>query len=210
MLDPILQGFSFGFLLSFLLGPSFFILLDTSLKRGVKPALILDLGVLWSDIIFIMVAYSFTQQLVSLQKHQDTLLIVCGAIFLVFGLIQMLKIKKKALITGNEIQVGKKDYLKYFIKGFVLNIINPGVLFYWFGLVLLGNKSGYSHSQMLAFFATILISFFAIDVLKILGAGRLKKVMNDDRLHLANRITGLILASIGLGMMVKGSWVFIF
>ena len=50
----VLNGIIFGFLLSFLLGPAFFVLIETSIKKGFKSAVFLDLGILLSDAIYLL------------------------------------------------------------------------------------------------------------------------------------------------------------
>ena len=47
----------FGFILSFSFGPIFFILLETSITRGIKQAVFLDFGVVVSDLLFFSLAY---------------------------------------------------------------------------------------------------------------------------------------------------------
>lgn len=207
MLDPIISGISFGFILSFLVGPIFFILIETSLKRGIKPALALDLGVLWSDIIYIILAAFFAHQIVDMRKHENTLMILGGVTFLAIGLVHMLRIKKEGPLRDEEIVVARKDYLKYFIKGFVLNMINPAVFFYWCGLLIIANERGYEQLDMLLFFASIVVSFFTIDFLKIVGAGKLKSFMTFKRLTIINRVTGFILILSGIVMILKGAGV---
>lgn len=207
MFDPILSGISFGFVLSFLVGPIFFILIETSLKKGIKPAIALDLGVLWSDIIYIVLAFFFANQILNMKKHEDTLLMMGGGTFVIIGLVHMLRVKKESAIREEEIIVARKDYVKYFIKGFVLNMINPSVFFYWCALLIVANNRGYSGLEMLLFFASIVVSFFTIDFLKILGAARLKNFMTYKRLKSINRVTGFILILSGLGMILKGSGV---
>jgi len=49
----IQKGVLFGIVISFMLGPAFFILIETSIKKGFKSALFLDLGILLSEDIFI-------------------------------------------------------------------------------------------------------------------------------------------------------------
>ena len=49
----ILNGIIFGFILSFLLGPAFFILIETSIKKGFKAAIFLNLGIILSDAIYL-------------------------------------------------------------------------------------------------------------------------------------------------------------
>ena len=46
MFEDILRGIPFGLLLAFTIGPVFFVLLETSVTKGFKSALIFDLGVM--------------------------------------------------------------------------------------------------------------------------------------------------------------------
>jgi len=43
MIDDILAAIPFGILLSFTIGPVFFVLLETSATKGIRSALIFDL-----------------------------------------------------------------------------------------------------------------------------------------------------------------------
>lgn len=204
MADAILRGFSFGLLLSFLVGPIFFVLIETSLKKGVKPALALDLGVLISDILYIILAYNFSTFLVGLKEHEDILTGCGGLIFIGFGLVSMLKVKKGDPLNEEANKYGGKDYVKFFMKGFLLNMFNPSVIFYWLGLFLFGDQFGFSSNEMVVFFTSILVSFFTVDVVKIIGAGQLKSFMTEKRLLRINRVIGFILILFGLVMILKG------
>jgi small neutral amino acid transporter SnatA (MarC family) len=57
---------------------------------------------------------------------------------------------------------------------------------------------------MIVFLCAIMFAFFTIDVLKIIGARQLKRVVTDDFMHLLNRIIGVILLLFGLVMLGKG------
>lgn len=204
MVDAVIKGFSFGLLLSFLVGPIFFVLIETSLKRGVKPALALDAGVLVSDILYIILAYNFSSFLLGLKKHEHLLSGCGGLIFVGFGLVSMFKVTKKQDVGDEEVRYGKKDYLRFFIKGFLLNMFNPSVIFYWLGLFLSADQFGFTGTEVLVFFVSILISFFTIDLLKIFGAGQLKSFMTDERLLKVNRVVGVILICFGAVMILRG------
>lgn len=204
MSDAIIKGFSFGLLLSFLVGPIFFVLIETSLKRGIKPALALDLGVLLSDVLYIILAYNFSSFLLSLKKHENILSGCGGLIFIGFGLFSMLKIQKGDPLHEEANKYGAKDYFRFFMKGFLLNMFNPSVIFYWLGLFLFGGQFGFTENEMLVFFISILVSFFSIDLLKIVGAGQLKNFMTDARLVKVNRVIGMILIIFGAVMILKG------
>lgn len=52
MINDILSGIPWGIFLSFMIGPVFFILLETSIIKGFRAALVFDLGVVLGDIVF--------------------------------------------------------------------------------------------------------------------------------------------------------------
>lgn len=52
MLEDIQAAIPLGFLLSFMIGPVFFVLLETSAVRGFRAALVFDLGVIFADVVF--------------------------------------------------------------------------------------------------------------------------------------------------------------
>ena len=64
MLEAVLSGIPLGIFLSFLIGPVFFVLLETSAVKGFRAAFVLDLGVVSADIIFIFIAYFSSYRLI--------------------------------------------------------------------------------------------------------------------------------------------------
>jgi len=50
MINDILTGLPWGLFLSFMVGPVFFILLETSITKGFRAAMAFDLGVVLGDI----------------------------------------------------------------------------------------------------------------------------------------------------------------
>ena len=57
MMDLILNGILFGIFLSLLFGPAFFILIETSIKKGFKAAVFLDIGILLSELYILLLLY---------------------------------------------------------------------------------------------------------------------------------------------------------
>ena len=47
----------FGFFLSFMIGPVFFMLIQTSILKGARAAIAFNLGVILGDVAFIVIAY---------------------------------------------------------------------------------------------------------------------------------------------------------
>lgn len=123
MLNDILSAIPWGILLAFTIGPVFFVLLETSISKGFRAAMTLDAGVVFADVIFILIAYFSTNQILEKLKDDPGLFIFGGAIMLSFGLIAYIKEKKdfrkklqEEIEDDDNIQ--KNNYLGLFLKVF--------------------------------------------------------------------------------------------
>ena len=63
MIEDIQAAIPLGFFLAFMIGPVFFVLIETSITKGIRAAIAFDAGVIIADIIFISVAYFSSFQL---------------------------------------------------------------------------------------------------------------------------------------------------
>ena len=208
MVELILKAVVTGFILSLMIGPAFFLLLETSIKKGVRAALSFDLGVLISDLIYISIAYIFYAEVSKLMvgKHNEVLKIIGGILFLIYGIVSILKKPKHQ--TQEDIDNASnssKDYLLQFFKGMMLNLANPMVIFYWFSVMALGTKHGAnSVFDNILFIGVLLSVFFSIDILKIIGAKKLRPFITDPVLRSLNLITGSILCLFGVVLLLQG------
>ena len=210
-MDLILKGIVTGFILSIMVGPVFFVLLETSIRKGIKAAIAFDIGVIINDIVYIIIAFLFYNQVKQLQSGDDNSVIrlVGGALFLAYGVFNLMKKVKGIQVTKIDDLVGHslKDYLLLALKGFVLNLANPMVIFYWFSVMTLGakdtNEEGLD-SSMFLFLASILITFFSIDVLKIIGAKSLRPLVTTRVLNGLNRLIGIVFVAFGAVLIAQG------
>ena len=209
-MDLILKGIVTGFILSIMIGPVFFVLLETSIRKGAKAAIAFDLGVLLNDLVYIAIAFLFYNQVDKLSSGDDNSVvrIIGGSLFLVYGLYSLLKKLKSFEMTplGEEAQ-NLKGYLLLGLKGFLLNLANPMVIFYWFSVMTLGAKDaaeGGSSYTMIIFISSILITFFSIDLLKIIGAKSLRPLVTDKLLKGLNRLIGIVFISFGVVLLFQG------
>ena len=95
MLDDIQAAIPLGFLLSFMIGPVFFVLLETGAVRGFRAAVIFDLGVILADILFLTVAYFSSFQLLENLSNEPGLYVFGGVILLVYGITTYFKTEIK-------------------------------------------------------------------------------------------------------------------
>ena len=109
LFDLVIKGILTGFILSIMIGPVFFLLLETSIRKGVRSALAFDCGVFISDIIYISLAYIFYAEVEDLTtgKNSDLIKLFGGIIFIVFGSVTLLK--KPSSSTGEDPEIGSQN-----------------------------------------------------------------------------------------------------
>ena len=78
MIEDIITAIPLGIFLSFLIGPVFFVLLETSAVKGFRAALLFDLGVVLADIFFIAIAYFSSYRLIQTIKNDPAIFIFGG------------------------------------------------------------------------------------------------------------------------------------
>ena len=209
MIETILvKGIVTGVILSFMLGPTFFLLLETSIRKGTKSALVFDAGVLVSDVFYIVLAFLFYHEIQKLTvgTNQEILKLIGGIVFVIFGVVTIIKKpQQKDVLEIIETEISPKDYVMLLVKGLMLNMLNPMVICYWFGVLTLGaNKLDVEGSNLFTYIATILITFFSIDVLKILGAKKVRPFITPFVLKQLNLFIGGILAVFGIVLIIQG------
>lgn len=211
----IIKGLLTGFFLSIMLGPSFFLLIETSIQKGIRAALSFDAGVLTSDVLYILIAYLFYQEVSTLLSgnHIFILKIIGGFIFILFGYLTLKKKKSLALEAdtnelGEEINtVQKAGYFKLFLKGFVWNFANPTIIIYWLTVISVGvqeTKKVVFVDPIAIYLIIILITFFSIDVFKIFAAKKLRPFITPALLSNLSRFISFILIGFGSIFFIQG------
>ncbi|KGL59299.1 MULTISPECIES: LysE family translocator [unclassified Polaribacter] len=197
-----------GFFMAFMIGPVFFMLIQTSILKGARAAIVFDLGVIIGDLTFILIAYYGSRPLLEKIKDDPRLFFIGGLVLVIYGLITYFnkENKKEALESAKIIEVPiKNNYLKLFLKGYFLNFINIGVLAFWLGTVLvIGPALKMDQTAIFWYFGTILISYFVTDLGKIVLAKKLKNKMTPRVIYRVKKIMGIILIICGVFLMLKG------
>ncbi|MEN9699564.1 MAG: hypothetical protein RLZZ301_762 [Bacteroidota bacterium] len=211
-MDFFFQAFSIGLVLSVMPGPVFFVLLETSITKGIKAAVSFDFGVLISDVVYILLAVLFVEQINSLlsgqNKHYFDL--IGGLIFVIYGFVNWFK-KSKLSKGDKELEevsekfhlsrspMSKSNHVLLSAKGFLLNFANPLVVFYWLMVASVARRSSEDDSIWMSFFflGIVLFTFFAIDFLKIVLAKRLRNWVNERMLDILNKVIGVLFTGFG-------------
>lgn len=199
------DAFFVGVFMAFMIGPVFFMLLKTSVLKGVRAALAFDVGVVLGDIVFISIAYFGSRNLLEKIKDDPRLFLIGGLILIVYGLITYLDKNNKKELDETAIKVAKgNNYIKLFLNGFFLNFINIGVLAGWLGImVVVGPTLGMNPTSILGYFTVVIIGYVTTDIGKILLAKQLRNKLTPLVIYRIKRGMGVLLIVFGAILMLK-------
>ncbi|MCX6350716.1 MAG: LysE family translocator [Bacteroidetes bacterium] len=194
-LNPIIGGSLAGLLIAVMLGPVFFVLLQTSLKRGFKSAVFFALGIVTSDTMFTGIAYIGVSSFLNPVKAKPWMTLIGGGFMVFYGIFMFFKKKQ---IEGAVPKESSTEPLKNFFAGWFFNSINPTAFFYWVVVVtaVTGKYEG-NPNQIFIFFVACMGMVFGTDILKAYLADRLKTIVTPTVLHRINQISGLVLFCAG-------------
>ena len=207
----VLNGILFGMLLSILIGPVFFVLLETSIKKGARHAIFIDIGVLLSDVLYLVAAFFFSEKINQSINEFTYFKYVGAALFILMGIFSI--VNKKSPQKGKQIDVDGlekmgnnpvsimrvRTYFALIGKGVGLNAINPAVLVYWIGASTYATEQlEIEGANLIYYFSATLATMFSLDLLKIYFASKLKNKLTPRTLEMVSVVVGCCLIFFGL------------
>lgn len=213
-IEGIIVGLSLALIMGF--GPSFFTLIQTSINKGFKAAMFLDIGIILNDIMVVALMMMTNIQFNISGENNNIIYagVAAGLILIIFGIYTYTLSPKKIIhISENNNQKIEKmterfhDEIKWYVyisKGFIINIFNPFVWIFWITCVATSssNFDGDKYS-LIVFFAGVFTTALFFDTLKALGAYSLKRFFTEKMLKRLNQITGLALVISGIVIMAR-------
>jgi len=203
-MDIVLNGLKYGLLLCVLIGPVFFALIQNSIEKGFYSGLFMAIGIALSDAFYITITYLGISQLTQNEKFNMWLGGIGGVILVGFGIFYLFK---PVPTTG--LKQRHQEETKWFqqiMKGFLLNGVNPFVLFFWIGIVS-SVSLDYTSNEAVSFFVVLVATVFIVDILKSYFAVKLAQIVTPRFMKIMNRVVGvaLILFSLRLfNFVVEG------
>ncbi|OQX75928.1 MAG: hypothetical protein B6D61_09575 [Bacteroidetes bacterium 4484_249] len=138
-MSPFLQGILLGLTFAVLLGPAFFALIQTSIQRGFRKGALLATGIFFSDLFALVLCYFGAMQILGSDPRENIYFSIIGGIILIifgtFTFSRKIADNPEDGKNNNLEEKFSKPYL-YVIKGFLLNIFNPGMWFIWITIVV--------------------------------------------------------------------------
>lgn len=207
MFQDILAAIPLGIVVAFLFGPVFFVLLETAAIKGARAAIVFNVGVVVADVVFILVAYFSTSKLLERIKDDPALFIFGGFLLMFYGMLTFLKAKKNSAhcIEKTIKKSDTKSWLGLFVKGFLLNFVNIGVLGFWLGLIVaFGPALDMQPERLSVFFIAIIVTYFAVDMAKILLAKSMRHKLTPLRIFKFKRVISVLILLCGFVLFAKG------
>lgn len=213
ILEGIIIGLSLALIMGF--GPSFFTLIQTSINRGFKSAMLLDLGIILNDVMIVCLMMMTNLQFnITDEKNLIFAGISASIILIIFG-IYTFKLSPQKIINISEHNNHNIDMMNvkfddepswyvYISKGFVINIFNPFVWIFWITCVATASSNyGGNKYSLILFFIGVFATVLFFDIIKAAGAYSLKKFFTENMLKRLNQITGITLIVFGLYLIVR-------
>lgn len=220
----LFQGVLLGFSLSFMVGPLLFAIMQASLERGFRAGLALASGIWTSDALYILLVYRGVDALTALTalpNFRTWAGLAGGLVLMAFGLGTLLSRKVPApdapttadrvldVLDGVEPPGVEHNWMRwglpgYWLRGFLLNTINPFTVFFWIGIasaVIVPNQ--WVPVETLTFFSGMLLTLVITDILKAYAAKRLRHFLTTVHTRWVQRSIGLVLLVFGIVLILR-------
>jgi threonine/homoserine/homoserine lactone efflux protein len=226
--DLLIKGIFLGLTLSILVGPIIFALLQTAIERGFRAGAMVGFGVWVSDIMYILLAYFGVSYIVTITEYdgfEEILGTVGGLVLIGFGLSTLFtkpppipneykpaediidEQLPKALDFDDDDGISRPGYLSLWLKGFLINTLNPFTIFFWTGVTgSMVAGQNFTHQDALIFFGGIFATVMLTDILKIWAAKAVRHLLKPNAILILRRVSGVALALFGVVLMVRVLW----
>lgn len=209
-MQALIDGIGWGLFLSILIGPIFFALIQAGIEQGMRAGLMVGLGIWISDLLFIGFIYWGISSVIEITEwsgFKPTVGVIGGIILICFGLGTLLSKPAEVLIKSAEekdLDYKTASYISLWLKGFLVNTINPFTLLFWIGLLsTLAAKPNFSNTQAWWFFTGILVTIILTDSLKVALAKFIRQWMTWHHILWMRRISGAAFLVFGIAMILR-------
>lgn len=201
MWEAIISGVTLGCILALSVGPVIFTVIKQSLTNGYVGGFSFVVGVWVSDLILIVISNGFSSLVTTLLQYKQVIGYL-GSLFLVITGLFYLFFKKVSISSNFEEDphFSKKNMVKVFTSGFLINTLNPSVLIFWLGTAT-AFSAKFSFQERIIIFSVCLLVNIAADSLKVLLSGKLRKRLTLNTLSIINKVAGIILVGFGIALL---------
>jgi len=198
----LLRGVLVGIAVSIPLGPIGVMIVQRTLTRGNWAGFFSGVGAAISDLIYALIAgYGFSLIITFIDSHRLTLQVSGGAVLMAFGVYTFLQNPIKQIRSPRK---RNSNYWQDVVSTFALTITNPLAVFTF--IVIFTSFDVFVEAQSQNLIYVVLIGVFIGALLwwlhLTLLVGLFRRFINIRRLWWINKISGVTIAVIALGIVL--------
>jgi threonine/homoserine/homoserine lactone efflux protein len=164
----------------------------------------LEAGIIINDAFCILISYLGLAQVFQNPKVSYYVGIAGGLMLIFIGIKTYFSHRN---VGTKLLEVNRTSPRKLMIRGFLVNMGNPSVLFFWLGAVGIavsqfGDKPN-SAFYILVYFSGTLVTYFGFDILKIYLAHKVKKFLTPKMFSIINKIAGIVIFIFGVILLIR-------
>lgn len=204
----LIQGVLFGISLSFLIGPLLFAVVEAGIGQGFRAGIAVASGIWLSDVLFISAILWSVETLavvMAVDGFREWVGILGGVLLLAFGAGTFWAKAPKNAQTGElDHRLKKRSYVAWWLRGFLLNTINPGTIFFWIGIISAVIVPNHWNTQdSLIFFGGMLGTLVLTDTLKSWAAKRIRRFLTPKHIRQVQCCIGFMLMLFGAVLIIR-------
>ena len=201
IIDAVVKGVLLGLFMAISVGPTLFAIIKYSLKLSYKAGIAFVLGVSVSDILYVIIANAAANWLQVLRGFDNYIAYIGGALLVIIGLVGIFKKQKDDGPAGEDFVITNRHYFNIWLGGFMVNTINPAVIFWWLSAVTATANMHLTYRIIL--FGTCLGLVLSIDFSKVFLAEAIRRKLTTNVIGLLHKLSALILLIIGLLLILS-------
>jgi threonine/homoserine/homoserine lactone efflux protein len=178
-------------------GPGIIAIISMSLSRGMVHGMVLSLGLILGDIVYLLVAIYGLSLLMDILGDFFMFVRIIGGIYFLYLGYTMVSSKVNRFKLDKHVSHSKK---KAYFQGLFISLSNPKVILFYLGfLPAFIDLETLSNSDVIIVTLTIFFTLVCGAFLYAIMVAWAKKVIEDEeKLKLLNRISGGLMIIVGL------------
>lgn len=200
MIEAVLKGFAISLLLIISVGPVIFAIFKQSISNGYKAGFSFVGGVWFSDVVWVILSNVFSTLVIQLLSFKKEIGFAGSLFLMALGIFYLFFKKVHLKEDENKIVITTRDHARIALSGFLINTLNPGVIFFWLTTAT-AIAATHTVQQRIVIFSTCILVNTGTDILKVLMAGKIRTKINERVIALINKISGLILLGFGIALL---------
>ncbi len=192
------EGYLWGLGMIIFIGPVFFTLLKSALNYGFWAGMMVAFGIFVSDVVCVLLCSYGAIPFFENPLNQHWLAVVGSVILFGLGFKYLLK---PNVNVDTDLKLKAGHYTAYFVKGFLVNFVNPFVFLVWIGVIGLAQRKYGVGQDLWLFLAAALLGILTTDSAKVIFADRIKALIKPKFLLRAYQVIGIVLIGFGIRMI---------